>query len=55
MYFKPGVTTEEEREGFVIKKTEVTVSDTENITEFIVVRTGRKESLSALSCGIEKL
>lgn len=48
MHFEPGTTTESEREEFAIKSTVVTVSDPENTTEFITVRVGRKESLSAL-------
>ena len=48
MHFEPGAITESEREGFTIKMTEVTVSGSENITELIAVRVGRKESQSAL-------
>ena len=48
IHFEPGAITESERQGFAIKMTEVTVSGSENTTELIAVRVGRKESQSAL-------
>ena len=48
MHFEPGTITESEKEGLAVKMTEVTISESENTTELIAVRVGRKESQSAL-------